>query len=292
MSKQSVTVVGFGNMGRSLVVALRQHGHEVTVWTRRDSTAAVTKLGASFVADLPTALRASEVTVACLSSYLATDEVLSQPDVAESLAGRTLVQLSTGLEDDARRLAAWSADRGIRYLDGKIAVLPASIGLESAVMFYGGDEQVFEQCVEVLRAMAGQSVRVSDDPGASSLADFGFLCFFFFSTVGMMYASAFFQAAGLDEKVFLSLAPNFAKDITDRAPSIAAALEAGTHDTDIQSTLKVDANGAALLAQTARRLALDPGPAEYLARVFGEAAAAGHAEKDTGALIKVFRGSW
>jgi hypothetical protein len=45
----------------------------------------------------------------------------------------------------------------------------------------------------------------------------------------------------------------------NRLPSFQKALASGDFSTDIQSTLKVDMNGAKLLAATARQLGLSSG---------------------------------
>lgn len=285
----TVTVLGYGNMGSALVTALVAAGHRVTVWNRSDKEREVQGARAAYAADAADAVSASDLVIACLAAgYEATDQVLASPGVAEALKGRTLVQLATGMPEEGPVLARWCEERGIPYLDGKIAVLPASIGDESAVIFYAGPREVFDQHRATLVALAGNSVHVGEKAGDSSYADFGFLCFFFMSTIGMMYASAFFEAAGLDKNQFLELTPHFAKDITDRAPSVVRALAEGDFTSRIQSSLHVDSTGAGMLARTADGLELQQDPARFISETLGAAAASGLAGEDTSALVKFF----
>lgn len=58
----------------------------------------------------------------CVLDYPAVRELLAP--VAESLRGRTLVNLTTGSPEQAREEAEWAAEHGIGYLDGAVMTTP------------------------------------------------------------------------------------------------------------------------------------------------------------------------
>jgi 3-hydroxyisobutyrate dehydrogenase-like beta-hydroxyacid dehydrogenase len=288
MAKRAVTVLGLGNMGRALAAVLKAAGHPVTGWNRTVHPGLVENLAMEPAGDPARAIESSDVVLSCLSSYAATDEVLARPGVATALEGKTLVQLSTGLAQEAAQMAKWAATRDVLYLDGKIAVVPRSIGLETTVIFYAGEQSVFQSELDILSSLGGRPTYVGTDPAAASIADFAFLCFFFLSTIGMLYGAAFCRAGGLDARKLFDLMPNFSKDIVERAPFFQKAFLSGDFMKEVQSSLKVDLNGAKLLGATAEQLRIAPEPAAFMVECFERAVAAGLGEADTGALIEHF----
>ncbi len=74
----AVTVIGLGDMGRTLAVVLLKHGFAVTVWNRTASRAAsLVDQGAILVTGVSEALAAAPVTIVCLSNHAATMQVLA-----------------------------------------------------------------------------------------------------------------------------------------------------------------------------------------------------------------------
>ena len=286
----SVTVLGLGNMGTALARALARDGHAVTVWNRSRKSPGSVPNPARWATHAADACHASDVTIACLSSYDATHEVLGLPGVREALAGRTLIQLSTGKPQFGVDLSRWAGLQGIDYLDGKIAVVPRSIGAKDTVIFYAGSSVSFERHRPMLLSLGGRPTYVGEDAGRSALADFAFLSFFFGSTLGLLYGAAFSKAAGLDVRQFFDLAPTFASDILGRIPSFLHMADSGDYASGIESTLNVDMNGAKLLAATALETGLGPQLPDFLSACFDEAVNRGHGHLDTAALVDIFRG--
>ena len=119
----AVAVIGLGQMGTTLARLLLGKGHEVHVWNRTPSKAQpLIKLGATPAASAAAAIQASRIVVMCVHDYAAVDEILQGEGVQAALAGRLLIQLTTGSPQDARnaqdraaalgaaadRVAAWS----------------------------------------------------------------------------------------------------------------------------------------------------------------------------------------
>ena len=110
MSK--VTVIGLGRMGAALASAMHAAKHDLTVWNR--SAARMRRFaerGVTAAGDAAAAVAASPVVVICIDNYTVTNELLGSADIAPLLAGRTIVQLSTGTPREAQEASQWMAAR-------------------------------------------------------------------------------------------------------------------------------------------------------------------------------------
>ncbi|MCE7003518.1 NAD(P)-binding domain-containing protein [Kibdelosporangium philippinense] len=83
---EPVTVIGLGLMGKALAEAFREAGHPTTAWNRTAGKAVYQ------VASVSEAVSASQLVIACLTTYEATMSALAPAD----LSGRTLITLNTG----------------------------------------------------------------------------------------------------------------------------------------------------------------------------------------------------
>src|SRR5262245_48934826 len=100
-----VSLIGSGAMGSALGRALLAGGHTLTVWNRTvEKTRALVAQGAGAAVTFPMALEASPVILVCVADYAATRNLLNGANVAAALAGRTLIQLSTGTPREAREM--------------------------------------------------------------------------------------------------------------------------------------------------------------------------------------------
>ena len=122
-----VGFVGTGNMGGPMATNVLKAGHQLTVFdARADATAPLEKLGARRAPDLPTVAAAGEVTLTSLPNDALVEEVLfgsaGTPGlIAGARAGHVVFDLSTVSPDTTRRLAARSAERGVRLIDAPVS---------------------------------------------------------------------------------------------------------------------------------------------------------------------------
>ena len=151
-------MIGLGAMGSALARAFLRAGHSVTVWNR---TAArmqpLVDLGATAAPSPADAARASPVTVVCIDNYATTRRLLDEAGMLQALAGRTLIQLSTGTPAEARALAGWLNAQGVKVLDGAILPYPDGIGAADARILFAGPAAA----LPLLQAGAGQPWRRS-----------------------------------------------------------------------------------------------------------------------------------
>jgi 3-hydroxyisobutyrate dehydrogenase-like beta-hydroxyacid dehydrogenase len=100
-----VTVIGLGAMGSTLARAFLNSGRRVIVWNRTASRAEeMASRGAIVAATAAEAIASSHLTVMCVLDYVAADAIMSMKGVNAALRGRTLAQLSSGQDVDARQM--------------------------------------------------------------------------------------------------------------------------------------------------------------------------------------------
>ena len=134
-----VSVIGLGAMGSALARALLRDGHRVTVWNRTSAKAEPLVRDGALLAHSPAAaVTASPIVLVCVEDYKVTRSILGREEVAPALAGRVLVELSSGTPQDARDAEAWARQRGVDYLDGAIMATPSQIGRPDTPIFVSG----------------------------------------------------------------------------------------------------------------------------------------------------------
>ena len=103
---KSVSIIGLGSMGSVLGKELLRGGHRVTVWNRSpDKAEELAAAGAALARSASEAIGTSDVTITCIRSHKDTRKLLEEdPSV---LAGKTIVELSTGDSAEATSLMQW-----------------------------------------------------------------------------------------------------------------------------------------------------------------------------------------
>ncbi|MDX1422885.1 MAG: NAD(P)-binding domain-containing protein, partial [Kiloniellales bacterium] len=117
---QSISLIGLGVMGSALARVLLENGYDLTVWNRSPEKAAPhVKAGARLARSASEAIAASTTVVTCIRTHGDTRALLEAD--AGSLAGKTIVELSTGDAREAEALMAWVRSQGADCLIGMIS---------------------------------------------------------------------------------------------------------------------------------------------------------------------------
>ncbi|OLF17955.1 NAD(P)-dependent oxidoreductase [Actinophytocola xanthii] len=272
----TVTVLGLGPMGHALASAFLAAGHRTTVWNRTPGKADdLLARGARAAGDPAEALAASELVVACVINYAAVHAILDP--VADTLRGRTLVNLSADTPRAARDTAAWAAGHGVDYLDGAIMTPVPSIGTAEAVLLLSGAEPVYRAHEGTLAALGGTATYLGTDPGRAAAYDVALLDLFWTSVAGMTHAFAL--AAAEDVKAG-ELAP-FAAGIGRLLPMMvedhAARLDAARFDGDDANIVSATSTLEHIVA-TAEANGLSAGVQREVLALFRRAVEAGHGQ--------------
>jgi 3-hydroxyisobutyrate dehydrogenase-like beta-hydroxyacid dehydrogenase len=277
-----ITAIGLGLMGSALARALQRAGHGLTIWNR--SPAKMQPFideGVPAAADLASAIAASPVILICIDNYAATNAMLQADEIAPLLAGRTVVQLSTGTPKEARTLAAWMSARQVAYLDGAILCGPHHIGTDEAQMLLSGETAAHDRAGLLLASLGGRVRYLGDNVGAASALDLAWLTTCFGRFMAIVHAANLCKSekAGLDD--FIAL-------FSDR-PDIQIYAQVIRDESYDECTATLQVWGAAL--ERIRQQGVDAGInteiPDFIASLFKKAVDAGYGEQNVMSLIKV-----
>ncbi|MER7079750.1 3-hydroxyisobutyrate dehydrogenase [Saccharopolyspora kobensis] len=231
-----VSLLGLGAMGSALAVAVLDAGYPTTVWNRSPGkTGALVERGAVAAGSVREAVTAADVVIACLYDAASVHETLDP--VAEQLAGRTLVNVTTTSPDQSREIAAWAAGHGVEYLDGGIMAIPSMIGRPGSSILYSGSAAVFEQHRPLLD-LWGESVYFGEDAGVASLYDLALLSGMYVMYAGFMHGAAMVAPAGVSAGAFAERASAWIAAMTGSLAELAAVIDGGDYTVDGQQSLE------------------------------------------------------
>jgi 2-hydroxy-3-oxopropionate reductase len=167
-----VGFIGLGLMGKSMARNLMKAGYPLTVHNR--SRGAVEELAAEGAApaDSPRGVAEQvDVVITCLPDSPDVELVaLGREGIIEGgRPGLTVIDMSTIAPAMAVRVAGELARRGMRWLDAPVS--GGDIGARQGTLsiMVGGDEEVFQDCLELFQAMGKNIVRVGGN-GAGQVA--------------------------------------------------------------------------------------------------------------------------
>ncbi|KNB51946.1 NAD(P)-dependent oxidoreductase [Streptomyces caatingaensis] len=284
----NVTVLGLGAMGTALAGAFLSAGHRTTVWNRTAGRAdALVAKGAAEAAGPAEGLAASELVVVCLATYGTVREVLDP--VADGLAGRTLVNLTSGTPEEARETAAWAAAHGAAYLDGGIMTTPPGIGDPGFMLLYSGERAVFDAHREVLAAL-GDPVHLGADAGLASLYDTALLGLMWAALTGWLHGAALAGAdGGTTATAFTEVAGRWMKAVGVFMNTYAPQVDAGRYPGD-DATLDVHAAAVEHLVHASEARGIASGLPEVFRELTRRGVEAGHGRDSWARLVEFVRG--
>lgn len=282
--KQDVTVLGLGNMGAPVAAALVAAGHRVTVWNRSPGKAEeLTARGAREAFTVAAAVAASGLVVTSLLDAASVRDVLADAD----LAGKALVNVTTGSPQEARALADWTDELGASYVDGVMMAVPASLGTPDALLLYSGSGEVFDSAREALEVL-GTTHYLGADPGLAATYDLALLGAGYSALVGFLHAAAVLGEVGVEPGGFLPLLRHWLGGVLEFTSELGAEIEARDYSSGSSS---VDLNRAALglVVAGSRAVGVDPVVVLPVQELLERRAAAGHGAESVASLVEELR---
>ncbi|MFI8848862.1 NAD(P)-dependent oxidoreductase [Streptomyces sp. 891-h] len=285
---QAVTVIGLGSMGSELASALLDRGHPTTVWNRTAEKARpLADRGAHPAATPREAITASPLILTCVLDYDVLRSVLEP--VAESLAGKVLVNLTSGSPEQAREMAGWAGSHGAGYLDGAIMTTPPGVGSPEMMFLYSGPHAVFEAHRPTLAAL-GDPLHLSDDPGMASLYDAALLGLMWSTMTGWLHGTALVGAEKTPATAFTPIAIRWLTAVAGFLTTYAPQVDAGRYPGD-DATIDVQIAAIEHLLHAAEARGVDNALPELLKSTMERAKAAGHGSDSFAGVIEVLRKS-
>lgn len=283
----NIALLGLGPMGSALGTALLAKGHALTVWNRTaGKAAALAEQGAVPADNLDDALRAGPLIVVCLSSYQAMSDILSAH--AGNLAGRTIVNLSSGTPEEARKAQVWAAAHGISFLAGVIMVPTSVVGRPEALFFYSGDQAVYEANLEILHSMGGDARYLGSDAALALLYNTSLLGLYWSTMAGFLHAAALVGSAGVEAASFAPVAQDFLSVPRGIMAYCADQIDAGLYPGDA-GRLLMDATAMDHLRQTSEAQGIGTQLPDFLLQITRQAIDKGHGSDSFASLMEVIR---
>ncbi|HKU96076.1 MAG TPA: NAD(P)-binding domain-containing protein [Vineibacter sp.] len=201
--KTKVCVLGAGRMGSSLARTILKHGYPTWVWNRTAAKCVpLAALGATVASSMEEAIRVADVIIVNVLDFEASEAMLKRDGVAAILAGKVVVQLTSGSPRLAREEARWVEMHGAHYLDGAIMAVPTFIGSPDAALLYSGPRAVFDAHKELLFTLGGGTTYVGDIPGQASALDTALLTQMWGGLFGVLQGMAVVGAEDLGLDVY------------------------------------------------------------------------------------------
>ncbi|MFI6520563.1 NAD(P)-dependent oxidoreductase [Spirillospora sp. NPDC050679] len=288
MSEQQVTVIGLGPMGRAMASAYLKNGYEVTLWNRTASRADdLVAAGAVLALSVADALAAGELVVLSLTDHEAMYAILGQ--AVHSLAGKTIVNLSSDTPEKSREAAAWAAGYGARYLTGGVTSSPSGIGAPESFVFYSGPQEVFEAVQGTLQVIGKTDYR-GEDQGLAAMYYQLQLDIFWTTTLAWLHAVTVADANGISAQEFLPYASGTLASMPDFIGFYTPRLDAGNFSGDVER-LSMGVASIDHVVRTAEDAGVDASLPAAVLEVFKRGMAAGYADDSATKLIEIFKKS-
>lgn len=281
-----VAILGLGNMGHALADAQLRSGRRVVVWNRTAARADALVARGAALADSPTAaIRAAPVSIMCLLDYSTAVALLDAPGVSDAIAGRTLVQLTSGLPEEAADQGVWVHRHHGRFLAGGIMVFPNDIGKPDTSILYSGDEDAFAAHRDMLAALGGGLQYLGADPRASVAVYITAGLYMLGSVALFLELAAVADSYGIPIEKFRDFALGTSGVLQDRIRESAARIAARRFDGDEATIAMI----APTLAQHCRQFelaGLQPRLTAAFVSHLQAAAAEGRGQCDIAALVR------
>lgn len=284
-ANSSVTVIGLGLMGQALAGAFLKAGHPTTVWNRTAAKAdQLVAGGARLAPTVGDAIRASALTIVCLTDYQAVRELLGASDVR--LDGTLLINLTSGSSAHAREAARWAEQRGARYLDGAIMAVPPAIGTAEAEILHSGPLADFEAHRPTLEAL-GTVTHLGEDHGLASLYDVAGLAMMWSVLNAWLQGTALLRSAGVDAATYAQFARRIAAVVAEWLPGYAEQVDSGSFPAEV-SALETDVRAMAHLIEESEAAGVNAELPKFIRAVADRSIAAGHGGEQYPVLIEEF----
>jgi 3-hydroxyisobutyrate dehydrogenase-like beta-hydroxyacid dehydrogenase len=275
-------------MGTALATVLAHRGHPTTVWNRTATRAEpLAAAGAAVARSAADAIAASPLTIFSLLDYDAVHEVLATVPTHTVMAGRTLINLTSGGPAEAEHLAELVASRGADYLDGNVGCYPDAIGTAESHVVYTGPKHVFERARPCLTTLGEDLRYLGDNHGAGNALFLAAAAAHTSELLAAFFAAAYGRRHGLAFGVVTSEIARHSQTTHSYLRQIEGQLEAGDY-TATAASVRVYVDALEALAEDMAGEGFQNPVFDSLMQVLHNAAAAGHGDAEFAVLYKLF----
>jgi 3-hydroxyisobutyrate dehydrogenase-like beta-hydroxyacid dehydrogenase len=284
-----VSVIGLGPMGTALAKAFLKNRNHVTIWNRtKEKAEALVQEGAVLAPSLASAISASTTTIICVANYEIADSMLSTKEVTSVLAGRTLIQLSTGTPQEARNSENGIRKYGAEYLDGAIQAWPSHIGQPNTTILFSGSNAVFQRNEQILKNIAGNLVYMGESVGSASAQALAVVSYLLGTWFGFAHGAHILESEGLPVDSFGHLIESIAPLLGAEAKHQGKVIQNSNFENP-ESSLKTSLDSVERLVQQAHEAGINADYPSFAIPIMKQALAAGFGNEEVSSIIKILR---
>ena len=157
---KNIGFIGTGLMGFPMTKNLLKSGFKLKVFNRSiEKAEPLRKFGAEISKSIKELVINCDVIITMLTDDIAVNEVMKNPDFLKNIkTGATVIDMSSVKPKTALTHGKNLKSKNINYLDAPVS--GGTIGAEEAslAIMVGGEKEVFEQCVDILKAMGNPTL--------------------------------------------------------------------------------------------------------------------------------------
>jgi 3-hydroxyisobutyrate dehydrogenase-like beta-hydroxyacid dehydrogenase len=280
-----ITVLGLGQMGIKLAQLLVEARQSVSVWNRTTSKAS--SLSSVSIHEEPvTAIAASPLTVLCVYDYQAVKDIFYGLQNKEVLAGKTIVNFTTGSPKEADELETWLKTHGAHYLNGALQAAPDQMGLADTTILLAGDPVVYGQHQDTLAIFGGNVKYLGAKALLASAMDLATLSWLYGSYLGMLHGVGLCQQSGLGLDAFRDILGEITPGFTAFFKHQIDVIKRGDF-TVSQSPLAISVSATQRIRQAAEAYRLNTAFLSVISQFLETADRQGLGNQEVASLIRV-----
>ncbi|MCT2593169.1 NAD(P)-binding domain-containing protein [Streptomyces sp. N2-109] len=290
MSAPAVAVLGTGRLGGAIATTLLAAGHPTAVWNRSpDRTAPLVKAGATVAATPAEAAATASLVILCVTDDKAAQEILARLGTATS--GRTLVNVTTSVPEQARSAAAWAAEHGTDYLAAAAMTDYRMIGGPETHLLYAGPRAAYERHEPTLLVLGGGARYVGTDHGVAALFDMSMNSLYFEFWIGYLHTLALMRREGVSAADFAPVVARTIGEIPPLMPMIAQQADKADYDPTAYGTVAEFEPMAQSVIDMRRSRGIDTERLQHLQTLLQRRIADGYGEQGPTSLIETIEAS-
>ena len=202
---ETIGFIGTGIMGNGMVRNLMKAGYPVQIYSRtRAKAQALEEAGAQWKETAAACVQGAQVVITMVGYPQDVEQLYFSPGgILDSAApGTCLIDMTTTSPRLSQRIYQAAAKRGVQALDAPVSGGSTGAAEGTLAIMVGGDEEAFQACLPILRAM-GTNIVLEGGPGAGQHTKMANQIAVAGAAAGVAEAMAYAMRAGLDpERVF------------------------------------------------------------------------------------------
>ncbi|MEW2016118.1 NAD(P)-binding domain-containing protein [Rhodococcus sp. NPDC076796] len=269
VDRPTITVLGLGAMGTAIASAAAAKGFEVRAWNRSPRSRDELGLrGIELVESLTDSVDRTDLVVICVRDHDASRVLIER--VASALAGRVVVNVSTGTPAQATESADHAAQLGVRYVSGAVMVPTPMVGTAECCALYAGSESDMSELEPMFDAMGGVSDVVGLNHSVPAVLDLAMLDVYIAGMYAHLHATALAAAHGIDPSRFLPYSQGIVQTLGASLAGLTSSAERRTYDGG-DARLDMCLSFLEHIVSASREVGIDPALAEVVRAVSARA---------------------